>query len=74
MVAKKQFKLGDAISKLTKIFRIPHCQKCEKRRLILNEIQKLGVKETAKMLKNSEKENWSLEDIINKMKDCCNKQ
>lgn len=48
----KQFKLGDTIAKLAKSLRIPHCENCERRRLILNEIQTAGVKETMKRLKN----------------------
>ena len=52
MKQKKQFKLGDAIAKLAKILHIPHCLKCEKRRLILNEVRTLGVKETINKLKD----------------------
>lgn len=79
MITKEQFKLGDAISKLTKMLGIRHCSKCEQRRLILNEIQKTGIKETVRKLKAvglsfSDKvadEAWSTEDIIKKMDDCC---
>lgn len=48
----KQFKLGDAIARLAKILRIPHCDNCERRRVILNEIQTAGVRETLKKLKD----------------------
>jgi hypothetical protein len=76
-MTKPQFKLGDAIAKLTKVLHIPHCAKCEQRRLILNEIQKLGVKETMKQLKATglkeapKGKQWSLEDIMDNMTDCC---
>lgn len=46
----KRFKIGDAIAKLTKMLGIPHCLKCEKRRLILNDAQELGLRETIKKL------------------------
>ncbi|KKW35541.1 MAG: hypothetical protein UY83_C0006G0018 [Candidatus Adlerbacteria bacterium GW2011_GWA1_54_10] len=52
MIVRSRFKLGDAIARVAKILRIPHCQNCEKRRLILNEIQTLGVKETIKRLED----------------------
>ncbi len=72
----KHIKLGDAVAKLTKILHIPHCPKCEKRRLILNEIQRVGIKETMRRLKALEKpkahETWSLEKIMRKLDDCCN--
>ena len=48
----KQFKLGDMIAKLARILHIPHCANCERRRVILNEIQTAGVKETMKRLKD----------------------
>jgi len=49
---KKKFKLGDFIAKITKFLHIPHCIKCEKRRVILNNIAGIGVMETLKKLKN----------------------
>lgn len=71
-----KIKLGDAIAKLTKILHIPHCEKCEKRRLILNEIQKLGFKKTAKRMmaleETTEKEqNKALKEVVAKLTDCC---
>ena len=48
---KKQFKLGDLIAKIAKFLHIPHCLKCEKRRVILNEVTDVGIKETLKKLK-----------------------
>ncbi len=47
----KKLRLGDLIAKITKFLHIPHCMKCEKRRVILNEIQDAGIKETLKKLK-----------------------
>jgi len=77
-MATKQLKLGDAVAKIAKILHIPHCEKCEQRRLILNEIKTLGVKETIKKLKaiglsgsKNPDESWSVEEIIKKMEDCC---
>jgi hypothetical protein len=49
---KKRFKLGDAIARLTKFLGIPHCIRCEKRRIILNDAQELGLRETLKKLKD----------------------
>ena len=51
-MGKYQFKLGDAIAKLARFLRIPHCTNCERRRIILNEIQTAGLKETMKRLKD----------------------
>lgn len=74
---KSQFKLGDAIARITRALHIPHCDTCEERRLILNEIQKVGMKETIKRLRraglpiNKEDKKWSLDDIVRKMEDCC---
>jgi hypothetical protein len=48
----KRFKLGDAISKVAKFLRIPQCAGCERRRVILNDIQSAGLKETIKRLKD----------------------
>lgn len=78
----KQFKLGDAVAKIAKALHIPHCEKCERRRLILNEIRTLGVKETIKKLRvvgfsesrKSSARPWSVEEIIKKMEDCCGKK
>lgn len=72
----KQIKLGDAIAKLTKTLGIPHCPKCEQRRLILNEIKKLGLKETAKRMmavnrSTVTEENRALKDVVAKLTDCC---
>lgn len=47
----KQLKLGDAITKIAKALHIPHCEKCEQRRLILNKVKTLGMRETIKKLK-----------------------
>ncbi len=74
-----KIRLGDAIARLTKILGIQHCPKCEKRRLILNEIQKVGLKETAKRMaavnKNTEEtEVLALKDVINQLTDCCKEQ
>ena len=73
MVSK--IKLGDIITKLAKILNIPHCPKCEKRRLILNEIQKIGLKETVKRMAavdmNTERESQTLKEVVNKLTDCC---
>ena len=79
MATKRQLKLGDAIAKITKALHIPHCEKCEQRRIILNEIKTLGMKETIRRLKAvgiyaSEKKSgnsWSVEEIVKKMEDCC---
>lgn len=72
----KQIKLGDTVAKLAKALGIPHCPKCEKRRLILNEIQKLGLKETARRMlavnrNTTNKENRALKDVVAKLTDCC---
>ena len=72
----KQIKLGDTIAELTKVLKIPHCPKCEKRRQILNQIQNLGIKETMLKLREVSKSNANLTDenvkeIIKKLKDCC---
>ena len=68
-------KLGDIIAKLAKILNIPHCPKCEKRRLILNEIQKIGLKETVTRMAavdmNTERESQTLKEVVNKLTDCC---
>ncbi len=74
-----KIKLGDAIARLTKILGIRHCPKCEKRRLILNEIQNVGLKETAKRMaavnnSTKEAEAVALKDVVNKLTDCCKEQ
>lgn len=51
METKRQFKLGDAITKIPKTLHVPHCEKCEQRCLILNEIRTLGMKETIRRLR-----------------------
>jgi len=70
-----KIKLGDIIAKLAKILNIPHCPKCEKRRLILNEIQKIGLKATVKRMAavdmNTERESQTLKEVVNKLTDCC---
>ncbi len=71
-----KIKFGDTIAKLAKILGIPHCTKCEKRRLILNEIQKIGLKETVKRMtaidKDTKREKQALKVAVNKLTDCCN--
>lgn len=82
MTIKRQLKLGDAVAKVAKALHIPHCEKCERRRLILNEIRTLGVKETIKKLRavgfsefrKISARPWSVEEIIKKMEDCCDKK
>jgi hypothetical protein len=49
-IAEKGIQWGDAIAKLAKVFRIPHCSKCEQRRRILNAARELGIKETLHQL------------------------
>jgi hypothetical protein len=76
MNKKQPLKLGDAITKLTKALHIPHCEKCEQRRQILNEIRRLGVKETARKLmalepKKKSDKSVELKDIMKKLEDCC---
>ena len=80
-MSKQQLKLGDAIARLAKVFRIPHCPGCEQRRLILNEIQKVGIQETVRRLKvtgfraslKRADGASSVEDIVKKMEECCDK-
>jgi len=82
MTAKRQLKLGDMVAKIAKTLHIPHCEKCERRRLILNEIKTLGVRETIRRLrtvrlsepKESSGQSWSVEEIIKKMEDCCDEK
>ncbi len=70
-----KIKFGDTIAKLTKILGIPHCAKCEKRRLILNEIQSIGLKETVRRMaavdKDVKREKRALKEAVNKLTDCC---
>lgn len=49
---KSKLRLGDLIAKITKFLHIPHCAKCEKRRIVLNEIQDAGIRETIRKLKH----------------------
>jgi len=51
-MTKQKIKLGDSFAKLTKILGIKHCWKCEKRREILNNIEKWDVKDIIQKLKN----------------------
>lgn len=82
MINKRQLKLGDAVAKIAKVLHIPHCEKCEQRRLILNEIRTLGMKETLKRLKavglsdtkKKSGEAWTVEEIVKKMEDCCDEK
>lgn len=67
------------IAGLTKAFHIPHCEKCEKRRVILNEIRKRGIRETVRRLKAAGVSNVgggnsrSVEELVKKLSDCCDK-
>lgn len=73
----KSFKLGDMIAGLTKALGIPHCEKCEQRRLILNEIQKVGLKETARRMRRvgqAAPKDDDLKKVIAKLTDCCKEQ
>ena len=69
----KSIKLGNMIAGLTKVLRISHCDKCEQRRVILNEIQKIGLKETVKRMRaiGNIPKNEDLKDVIAKLTDCC---
>lgn len=77
-MSKRPFKLGNMIAGLTKTFHIPHCEKCEKRRLILNEIRKYGVRETVRRLNAigisavDGGDSQSIERLVRKLNDCCN--
>lgn len=53
---KKSFKIGDMIARLTKLLKISHCERCERRRLILNDMGALGVKETIRRLREVDAE------------------
>lgn len=79
MNKQQQFKLGNMIAKMAKALHIPHCDKCEQRRLILNEVRSLGIGETIRKLRTvgfspSSKrsdEKKSIEEVISKLTDCC---
>lgn len=76
---KQRFRLGDMVAKMAKAFHIPHCEKCEQRRLILNAVKSSGIKETIKRLRavgvsvptKRSDEKKSMEEIISKLTDCC---
>ncbi len=76
---KQQIRLGDMIAKIAKSFHIPHCEKCEQRRLILNAVKSSGIKETIKRLRavgvsvssKRSDEKRSMEEIISRLVDCC---
>lgn len=78
---KQQFRLGDMVAKMAKALHIPHCEKCEQRRLILNAVKSSGIKETLRKLKavgfsvspERSNEKKSMEEIIKKLTDCCKK-
>lgn len=80
MAIKRQLKLGDAVANVARALHIPHCEKCEQRRLILNEIALIGIKETMRRLgaiglsrsKKKSGKAWTVEELIKKMEDCCN--
>ena len=44
---------GDAVARLTKVFGIKPCSKCEQRRQIMNHARELGIKETLSKLKET---------------------
>ncbi len=73
----KNIKFGNTIAKLAKMLGIPHCPGCEKRRLILNEIQKIGLKETAKRMasvdRDTKNEAEDLREVVDTLLDCCKK-
>ena len=81
MSKQRQLKLGDAVAKMAKALHIPHCEKCEQRRLILNEVKSLGIGETIRRLRmvglsvspTLSREKKSIEEIISKLTDCCKK-
>ncbi len=67
------------VAKMAKALHIPHCDKCEQRRLILNEVKSLGIGETIKKLRavgfsppsKRALEKKSIEEVIRKLTDCC---
>ena len=42
---------GDYLAKLTKVLHIPHCSKCEQRKLIMNRISEIGWSEAIRKIK-----------------------
>jgi len=54
-LVEKQISLGTFIEKAIKLvpesIRPKHCSRCEQRKLVLNQVRKLGVRETLKRLK-----------------------
>lgn len=69
---KKDIRLGDTIARVTKLLGIPHCEKCEKRRLILNEIGRLGIKRTmGKLMALESKNTQRLDELIKELDNCC---
>lgn len=54
-------RLGDIIANVSHMLGIKHCEKCERRRVILNDLGSVGIRETARRLKSIEKE----------LNDCC---
>ena len=82
MNKEQKFKLGDTVAKMAKALHIPHCDKCEQRRLILNEVRSLGIGETIRRLravglslsvKHSD-EKKSIQEVISKLTDCCKEE
>lgn len=69
---KNKIKLGDAIARVTKLLGIPHCEKCEKRRLILNKINELGIEKTmGKLRAVNSNDGPRLEELIKELDNCC---
>lgn len=52
-IANQGIQWGDAVAKLTKVFGIKPCSKCEKRIAILNAAKELGISETLARLKDT---------------------
>lgn len=79
MDKKLQFRLGDVVAQMAKVLHIPHCDKCEQRRRILNAVRSTGIRETIRKLKTvgfsvspkRSDEKKSMEEIISKLTDCC---
>ena len=42
---------GDYLAKLTRVLHIPHCSKCEQRKLIMNKISQIGWAEALRQVK-----------------------
>ena len=76
-MSEKELKIGDAIARLTRALGIRHCPRCEQRRLILNEMRRLGIRETARRLmsieKNSGDETENVKKIMKELEECCDK-